>query len=194
MHSGDWNDDFCRGTTSPSFFKGDVVMGLEVTKNAVINVSAARLWSILADDFDKVGEWASGIDNSGPNTEAAAPEGASVGGRVCQVPGFGAVTESFTSYDPEKRSYAFAATASKIPSFVSNVTNHTSVKSLGPEQSEVQLKITADIPGIRGVLVKPVMARKFNQGLDGLLEDLAIFAESGKISDQKTKALAKARR
>jgi hypothetical protein len=169
-------------------------MGIEVTKNAIVNVSADRLWSILADDFDKIGEWARGVDSSGPNTDAAVPDGASVGGRVCQAPGFGAINETFTSFDPEQRSFAFEATASKIPSFVRNLTNHTSVKSLGPDQSEVQLRLTADTLGVRGALVKPVMNRKFSQAIDVVIEDLKIFAESGQISGEKTKALAKAGR
>jgi hypothetical protein len=167
-------------------------MGIEISKNAVINVSADRLWSILADDFDKIGEWARGVDSSGPNTDAAVPEGASVGGRVCEVPGFGAINETFTSFDPVERSYAFAATASKLPSFVRNLTNHTSVKPLGPDQSEVQLRITADALGVRGALVKPVMTRKFSRAIDLVIEDLKVFAESGKISSEKSKALAKA--
>ncbi len=33
-------------------------MGIEISKKAIVNVSADRLWSILADDFDKIGEWA----------------------------------------------------------------------------------------------------------------------------------------
>ena len=169
-------------------------MGMEVTKNAIINVSADRLWSILGDDFDKVGEWARGVDSSGPNTDAAVPEGANVGGRVCQAPGFGAIKETFTSFDPVEHSYAFEATASKIPSFVRNLTNHTVVKSLGPEQSEVQLRITADTPGVRGALVKAMMTRKFSRGLDEILEDLKIFAESGQISSEKSEAMAKAAR
>jgi hypothetical protein len=169
-------------------------MGMEISKNAIINVSADRLWSILANDFDKIGEWASGVDSSGPNTDAAVPEGASVSGRVCQVPGLGAVNETFTSFDPGERSYEFAATASKIPNFVRNLTNHTVVNALGPEQSELQLKITVDAPGIRGALVKPVLTRKFSKSIDVFLEDLKIFAESGKISSQKTKALANAGR
>ena len=167
-------------------------MGIEVSKTATINVSAGRLWSILAADFDKIGEWARGVDSSAPNPNAEIPEGASVGGRVCQAPGFGAIDESFTSFDAEQRSYAFEATASKIPSFVRNITNHTTVKELGPEQSEVQLRITADTDGIRGAIVKPIIGRKFSRGIDQIVEDLTIFAESGKISSQKAKALAKA--
>lgn len=167
-------------------------MGLEISKKATVNVSADRLWSILADDFDKIGEWARRVDSSAPNTSAEVPDGAAVGGRVCQAPGFGAINETFTQFDPQQRTYAFKATASKIPSFVSNITNHTAVTAIGPDRAEVQLSITADTRGLRGAMVKPLMTRKFSAALDDTLEDMTIFAESGQISNQKTKALAKA--
>lgn len=169
-------------------------MGLEISKKATINVSADRLWSILADDFDKVGEWARTVDSSAPNTSAEVPDGAAVGGRVCQAPGFGAINETFTHFDPQGRTYAFKATASKIPSFVNNLTNHTAVKAIGPDRAEVQLRITADTNGLRGAMVKPLMTRKFSAAIDAGIEDLTIFAETGQISSQKTKALAKAGR
>ena len=74
-------------------------MGIEISKKATISVSADKVWSILADDFDKIGEWARAVDSSGPNVNAEAPEGANVGGRVCQAPGFGAIDETFTSFE-----------------------------------------------------------------------------------------------
>jgi hypothetical protein len=172
----------------------EMIMGIEVRKNATFNVSADRLWSILADDFDKVGDWARTVDSSSAKLGAVVPEGANVGGRVCEAPGFGAIDEILTSYNAEERSYAFTATASKIPSFVRNITNHTAVKALGPEQSELELKITADADGIRGAIVTPMMNRKFSGAIDATIEDLRVFAESGNISDEKTKALAKAGR
>ena len=169
-------------------------MGLDISKKTTINVSADRLWSILADDFDKIGEWARAVDSSAANTSAEVPDGAAVGGRVCQTPGFGDINETFTHFDPQQRTYAFKATASKIPSFVRNITNHTTVKAVSPDQAELQLRITAGTDGFRGAMVKPVMTRKFNGAIDDLLEDITIFAESGQISSQKTKALAKAGR
>ena len=169
-------------------------MGLDISKKATINVSADRLWSILADDFDKIGEWARAVNSSAPNTSAAIPDGAAFGGRVCATPGFGDINETFSQFDPQQRTYAFKATASKIPSFVNNITNHTTVNPAGPDRAELQLKITADTHGLRGALVKPMMARKFSSAIDDLMEDITIFAESGEISSQKTKALAKAGR
>lgn len=167
-------------------------MGIEIHKTATMNVSADRLWTILAEEFDSVGEWARAVDSSAPRLDVDTPEGASVGGRVCQVPGFGAVNETFTSYDAEARTFSFAATASKIPSFVRNIINHTEVTSIGPDKSQVRLGITADTDGVRGAFVKPMMTRKFNKVIDGSLEDLATYAETGEISSAKSKALAKA--
>ncbi|MFW2383037.1 MAG: SRPBCC family protein [Acidimicrobiales bacterium] len=169
-------------------------MGISVSKHTTINVGAGRLWTILADDFDKVGQWARAVDASAPNTAVRAPEGAEVGGRVCQTPGFGAINETFTSFDADRRSYAFRASADKIPSFVRNITNHTSVKPLGPDKSEITVEVTADTEGIRGAMVKPMMTHKFGATIDDLFEDLREFAESGQVSEGKTKALAKASR
>jgi hypothetical protein len=66
--------------------------------------------------------------------------------------------------------------------------------SLGPEQSEVQIKTTAHTEGVKGTLVKPLMTRQFSRAIDGFLKDLKIFAESGKISSKNTKVLDKAGR
>lgn len=166
-------------------------MGIDIHKSATVNASADRLWEILGDDFEKVSDWASGVDSSGANVEVPVLDGATIGGRVCEAPGFGAIHETLTTFEPEQRSFAFVATASKIPSFVRNITNHTSVRPLGPDRAELQVRITADTDGLRGALVKPLMVRKFGKGIDSLIEDVSVFAESGKVSDKKTEALAK---
>ncbi len=167
-------------------------MGIEITKSERFDVSADRLWHILADEFDRVGDWARAVDSSAPNLDVAAPDGADIGGRVCQAPGFGAINETFTAFDPTARSYAFKATASKIPGFVRNITNHTRVISRGSDAAEVEVTITADTDGLRGTLIKPLMARQFSGTIDGLLEDLRSYAETGQVSAAKRKALAKA--
>ena len=169
-------------------------MGLDISKKATINVSADRLWSILADDFDKIGEWARGVDSSAPSTSAKVLDGAAVGGRVCQAPGFGVINETFTQFDPQERTYAFKATASKVPNFVKNITNHTAVKAIDPDRAEVQFRITADTHGLRGAIAKPILTRKLGRAIKDTFEDMTVFAESGQISSQKTKALAKAGR
>jgi hypothetical protein len=165
-------------------------MRIEINKKATINVSAEQLWKILADEFSTVGEWASGVTSSAAS-DAPAPDGAAVGGRVCQVPGFGEVDETFTNFDAAGHTFAFAATASKLPSFVTNFTNQTTVASLGPDKAQLEINLTADANGIRGALAKPVMTRNFSKAVDGVIEDLKVYATTGKVSGDKTRALAK---
>ncbi len=64
-----------------------------------IKAPAERVWQVVAHDFANVSHWASGVPKSGINTVAEVPEGAKVGGRVCDVPGFGKINETFIAYD-----------------------------------------------------------------------------------------------
>lgn len=167
-------------------------MGIEISKSKRFNVSADRLWTILGENFDRIGEWSRAVESSAVNEAAPVPEGADIGGRVCQTPGFGAIDETFTTFDPTERSYAFEATASKIPSFVRNITNHTKITPLGPDSASVDIKITADTHGVRGAMVKPMMTNQFSKTIDGLFEDLEEYAVTGEVSAAKRRALAKA--
>ena len=169
-------------------------MGIEISRTGTVGVGAERVWSILADEFDRVGEWARAVDSSEAHPEAVAPDGAGVGGRVCQAPGFGAIDETFTAFDPEQRTYAFRASASKIPGFVRDITNHTSVRPLGSDRSEVTVTVTADTLGLRGAMIKPIMERRFATTIEDLLDDLRVYAETGRVSGAKSQALAKAGR
>lgn len=169
-------------------------MTIEIQKTATINADADRLWTILGDEFTEVSRWASAVDSSVADTNAEVLAEAEVGGRVCEVPGFGTINETLTSFEPTERSYAFTATASKIPSFVSNIVNHTKITPIDDQRSELTIRITAEASGLRGAVVRPMMARKFGATLDGLIDDVRVFAETGDVSADKTEALAKAGR
>ena len=62
---------------------------MKIQKSTIINASVDDVWAVVAHDFEKVGLWSSAVVSSGVNPDAAAPEGATVGGRVCDVPGIG---------------------------------------------------------------------------------------------------------
>ena len=64
-------------------------MGIEIHKTATVDVSADRLWTILADEFDRVGEWARAVDSSAANVSLEVPDGASVGGGGLANPAVG---------------------------------------------------------------------------------------------------------
>ncbi len=55
---------------------------MQFQKTVRINAPIDRVWDVVAHDFADVGEWSSAVQSSGPNLEAAIPQGAEVGGRV----------------------------------------------------------------------------------------------------------------
>ena len=164
---------------------------ISIDKTDTINASADRIWEILSDGFADIGTWASAVDHSEAHTKAAAPAGATAGGRTCEVPGFGFTDERFTHYDEANKTFSFSVEAEKIPGFFKNMASTWKVVATGPETSRVTTKIAGEATGLMGALVSPMMKRKFSGLLDQGYEDLRVYAETGQVSDAKRKAQAK---
>lgn len=165
---------------------------ISISKTDTINASAERLWEILSDEFTDVGLWASGVDHSGTNAEATeVPDGAQVGGRTCEVPGFGFTDERFTRYDAANKTFSFSVDAAKIPSFFKNLESTWKVDPLGPSSAKATTEITGEATGVLGAIMSPMMKRKFARLLEQGYEDLKVYAETGEVSDAKRKAQAK---
>lgn len=45
--------------------------------------------------------------------------------------------------------------------------------------------------GLKGVIMGPMMKMKLNKTMEGILQDFKTFVETGKVSQQKEKELAK---
>ena len=164
---------------------------ITIDKTDTINASSERIWEILSDGFTDIGSWASAVDHSEAHDKAAAPAGASAGGRTCQVPGFGFTDERFTHFDEANKTLSFSVEAEKIPGFFKNMESTWKVVSTGPNTSTVTTKIAGEATGVKGALVRPMMKRKFSGLLDQGYEDLKVYAETGQVSDAKRNAQAK---
>ena len=162
---------------------------MQFQKTIEINAPVDRTWRVVAHDFDKVGEWSSAVASSRPNTAAATPEGATVGGRVCATPGFGDLEETFTSYSEADNDFVFEV--SGMPSFITLAQNHVTVKPLGAHSSQVTLDITMNT-NVIGKLLGPLFAIKLKSTLNAFLGELKDYVETGEISAKKAKMLTKA--
>lgn len=165
-------------------------MGLRIERTTTINVSADELWAILIGDFENVSRWASAVHASRSHNTIV-PDGATVGGRVCTLPGFGDTEESFTHLNAQGRSFAYSVEASGLPGFVADLQNHFELRVLGASKTELRNTVTADLRGLLGAIMKPMMARRFNRLLQTTLDDLTHYAETGQVSPGKRKAQAK---
>lgn len=163
---------------------------MQFEKSIEVDVDAERLWDIVAHDFDRVGEWSSAVQSSGVNPKATAPEGATVGGRVCATD-FGDLEETFTAYDEANRRFTFVVTG--MPSFITHAQNTVGVRPIGADRSSVSLNIRMETSTV-GKVMGPMFAIKLKNTLDTFLTELKAFAERGELSSRKQKQLAKAGR
>ena len=159
---------------------------IEVKTEATIHATVEELWQILSGGFTDVETWASLVTWSEPNPQATEVlDGAPTGGRLCDVPGFGRTDERIIRFDVESHTIGYNVTAEKIPGFVSNLQNIWNLREAGPEAARVSSNLTADVRGIRGVVMGPMMKSRFGKAVDRSIEDLRVYAETGEVSEHK---------
>ncbi len=167
-------------------------MSLEVTKQFTIDADPSELFTKLTTEFTEVSGWVTGITHSAPNPKYGPTAEGVAGGRVCQVEGFGTIDEELVQYDPATRQFAYTAEAEKIPGFVKELKNQWTISPTSGDRSIVRMRLTANVTGPLGAIMKPMMRRKFDKTLDGIGDDLKAYAERGTISAAKAKELASA--
>ena len=169
-------------------------MSLSIEKEIVVDGTSAQVWEVMVERFEHVADWASGVTSSGPNPAATnIVNGAPTGGRLCDVPGFGELDERLVMHDPEQRRFAYTADAEKIPGFVQNLRNDWELVPKG-SQTLVKMRLSADVSGPLGAIMKPMMRRKFDKAVAGIGADLKSWIETGKVSPIKARELSKASR
>lgn len=163
---------------------------ITVKKQLTINAPSNKVWSVLALQFENVGDWATGIAKSRINENAITPAGANVGGRICSVPGFGDLTEEFTNYDADKLTFSYEAVQG-MPFFVKSARNTWTLTPKG-NQTIVDMHLTAETNFFPGMLMSPFMKKQFNAQGQETIDDLKYFIENGQPSPSKRDALKKA--
>jgi carbon monoxide dehydrogenase subunit G len=160
---------------------------MEFRKTIQINADIDKVWDVVARDFANVGDWSSAVQSSGPNLEAAVPDGAEVGVRVCATD-FGDLKETFTEYDDEAKTFTFEV--SGMPSFITLARNRVEVASAGAGRTTVSLNIAMETNTI-GKVMGPMFAIKLKTTLNSFLDELKDYVENGQVSKRKQKQLAK---
>ena len=161
---------------------------MKIQKSTIINASVDDVWAVVAHDFENVGLWSSAVVSSGVNPDAATPDGATVGGRVCDVPGIGDLKETFTQYSEADKEFTFRVTG--MPSFITLAQNHVTVRPAGTGRSEVSLDITMETSAV-GKVMGPMFAIRLRNTLNTFLVELTDYVERGEVSKKKAKQLAK---
>ena len=160
---------------------------MRVAMSRTVNASVERVWEIVADRYVDTGDWASAVYVSSARPGVPKAAGAPALGRVCQT-SLGTFTETIEAWDPEARTLTYSATGDKMPGFVRNLRNTWTLVPLGGGRTEARVALSADIAFPFNVLMGWLMKRQFRSAIGDTLDDLATYAETGRVSARKGKA------
>ena len=154
---------------------------MEFTKQVSVNASAEKVWDVIGRDFANIGVWSTAVSHSVANNEVAPVNNSPVGGRVCDT-SFGKISEEFTAYDDNKKTFSFKGVFdSKMFKSVISTTELTSI-----DENTTVVKMTPDIKlSFIGTLMSPIIKIQLSKTLDQLLDDLKYYVENGKPSPKK---------
>ena len=164
---------------------------VKMSKSLKVNVSAKDLWQIVGPGFAEAGKWSTAVDHSAGHGEGKF-EGASCDTRSCDLSakGFSSVKERITEYDDSNRTLAFDILEG-MPGFVTYTNNRTMITDLGTDQSQAELQITMYMKPFMGWLLGGMLKKNLNDLIDSALDDLKVFAETGKPSGRKQARMKK---
>lgn len=162
---------------------------MKLSSQLTIHASADKVWSVIAHDFARIGEWASGVAQSKVNIKANAPNGATVGGRVCSVPGFGDLEETFTHYDEAAKTFTYKATG--MPFFVTSAQNSWYIQAIDAATTEVSFSLDMQLMPVVGTIMGIPMRIQLVRLLDNVTEELKHYIETGDVHPRKQKLIAK---
>ncbi|MEO1060581.1 MAG: SRPBCC family protein [Actinomycetota bacterium] len=162
---------------------------VSATSARVTAASPERLWTVLADEFDAVGDWASTVEAS-TAWPAEATHDTPAADRYCDVPGLGRTRERITAYDPVARMIGYEVEAHGMPGFLRSVESTWRITPLDSGDAEVRLTIDARVSGPAARLLTPMLRSQFRRTQRRVLADLDVYARSGEVSGRKARMTA----
>ncbi|MEQ9300491.1 MAG: SRPBCC family protein [Cyclobacteriaceae bacterium] len=162
-------------------------MKFEIKKEIAINAPASKVWKVLADDYQHIGNWATMV----PQSEAETDDKGELCGRVCTST-MGPLTERISTWNEEEKSLSYELVG--MPAMFKEGSNSWRVKALGEDKSMVYMHGKAGLSSLAGFFMGWMIKSKMSKDMDGLIEDLKYYVEFGKPHPRKTKSQEKWKR
>jgi hypothetical protein len=169
------------------------LLGMRITRQAIVNASAEDVWGVVAHEFDLIGSWATAVPASNEAAHAAAPAGCPVGGRTCQTTMgmFPEVEERIVSYDQDGRTLTYEPVRG-IPRFTARARTTWQVVAIDDRRSQVRFTATVTTRGIARPLMALAMRVQMGRAGVHVFDDLRHYVEHGKPSPRKQRQLDRA--
>ncbi|MEM7325850.1 MAG: SRPBCC family protein [Actinomycetota bacterium] len=154
---------------------------LDIKKTRRINKPIDEVWRFVIDGFTTNHEWAYGTSNCRAGTEDESFD------RVCDTE-TGRLTDTITKVDDTNHVLEF--TVEGLPFFVRSVVATWSLKAVSETATEITIGPRIETMPIIGHLAEIPMKRALDKLYPELLDDMAVFVETGQPSARKQQELA----
>jgi len=161
---------------------------MKITRRIIINAPIEDVWHTSAIEFDKIGQWSSGVDGSSALQEQASVDGADMSGRVC-LTNFGQTYETFIDYSEEEHRFTYQVEADAMPFFVREAFNTWKLTVVSDNQTELSMSADLHLNMFPGVLMHLPMTLQGQRALQNNLEELKHYIETGQPHPRKLEAM-----
>ncbi|MEM9463930.1 MAG: SRPBCC family protein [Actinomycetota bacterium] len=157
---------------------------LDIKQTRTIHAPIEEVWRVVVDGFTDSHEWAFGTTMCRPGTDAEGVD------RVCDTES-GRLMDTITTVDPEARLLEFEVEG--LPFFVRSVVSTWTMVDLGDDRTDLTIGPRIETLPVIGRLFEIPMRRALTALYPELLDDLAVYIETGAPSDRKRAELAASR-
>jgi hypothetical protein len=164
---------------------------MNITRSTIIKAPLEKVWKVTAHEFDKVGEWSSGVSLSDIAEGNSPTDEAGMAGRIC-ITAFGKCYEMFESYDEQRHAFTYKAQFEKTPPGVLSARNTWSVEAISDSQTRFTMNAQTELNLFPGLLLRIPMRLQIPRILDMNLEEAKHYIETGKPHPRKLAAMQKA--
>ena len=161
---------------------------MEIKRTFTVNKPIDEVWDVLGNDFGGAYKWGSGLYHS-EGYGAPELEGASCNNRACQT-NLGDIKEVIRTFDPQKHILEYEVIEG-FPGFVKSGVNKWTLTPQGGKQTRVDVHFVAELQGLLGTLMRPMMGWQMGRTFDQVLGDFKYYVENGRPSPNKLKEINK---
>ncbi|MFQ6552684.1 SRPBCC family protein [Aestuariibius insulae] len=150
-----------------------------------IDAPLDKVWDIVGPNYTSAGDWASSVYVSGVRSGTPKVTGAPAAGRVCET-SLGPFTETIEAYDDARHMVSYSATGEKMPGFMKGLRNTWHLTPSG-NGTKASMTLKANIAFPMNILMGWMMKMQFKKALTETIDDLKVYAETGRPSPRKVK-------
>ncbi len=154
---------------------------LDIKATRKINQPIDEVWRFVVDDFSNAHEWAFGTTTCRSGTESDDFD------RVCDTE-TGRLKDTITKIDEANHVLEFSVDG--LPFFVRSAVSTWSLERVSDTETEITVGPRIETMPVIGSLMEIPMKRALERLYPELLDDLAVFVETGRPSARKQAELA----